>query len=274
MYLNKKIFTAFAFISLTVFSQEKIVADNESLEISNLDEVIVTATRTKRQLSSVPMPVTLITKAQIIKSGTVRLKDILVEQTGITLASDFGGAKGVQIQGISADYILILIDGLPIVGRASGNIDLNRITVNNIKQIEIVKGPSSSLYGSEAIGGVINIITEQPKNEKLEGLISYLAKGGATNQLDISTNVKWKRKGFGLVSGINLNSSNGFDLSPETLSKTTEAHQNFTGNLQVSYDFSKNLKTVVSNRVYKKYQGNNREGNKQTDWSVNAKVIQ
>ncbi|MCD8445589.1 TonB-dependent receptor plug domain-containing protein, partial [Tenacibaculum finnmarkense] len=137
-----------------------MATDNGCTASYGLEEVVVTATRTKRQLSSIPMPVTLISKEQLQKSGAVRLKDILLEQTGITLVSDFGGSQGVQIQGVAADYTLILIDGVPVVGRASGNIDLSRLSVNNIKQIEIVKGPSSSLYGSEAIGGVINIITE------------------------------------------------------------------------------------------------------------------
>ena len=268
MFLNRKIIGFFTLISLTAFSQEKTAQNDEGLEINELDEVIVTATRTARQLSSIPMPVTLISKEQIIKSGAIRLKDILLEQTGIALVSDFGGSEGVQLQGVSADYTLILIDGVPVVGRTSGNIDLNRLTVNNIKQIEIVKGPSSSLYGSEAIGGVINIITTQPKNEKLKGTVGYYAKGGAANELDINTNVYVKRKGFGLVSGINLNSSNGFDLSPETTPKTTEAHQNFTGDLKLSYDFSNQLKVSVANRIYQQ----NQHKSKQTDWNVNTTI--
>ncbi|WP_418644690.1 TonB-dependent receptor plug domain-containing protein [Tenacibaculum insulae] len=272
MFLNRKIVSVFILMSFTAFSQQKIESEKEDITINDLDEVIVTATRTARQLASIPMPVTLISKEQLIKSGSVRLKDILLEQTGITLVSDFGGSEGVQLQGVAADYTLILIDGVPIVGRTSGNIDLNRLTVNNIKQIEIVKGPSSSLYGSEAIGGVINIITEQPTNEKLKGSVGYFTKGGAANELDINTNVQWKRKGFGLVSGINLNSSNGFDLSPETASKTTEAHQNFTGDLKLSYDFSEHFKITVANRFYEQNQKVNSGKNKQSDWNINAKI--
>ncbi|WP_275316748.1 hypothetical protein [Tenacibaculum bernardetii] len=89
MFLNRKVIGFFTFISLTVFSQEKTVKNNETLEINELEEVIVTATRTKRQLSSIPMPVTLIPKEQLVKSGAIRLKDILLEQTGIALVSDF-----------------------------------------------------------------------------------------------------------------------------------------------------------------------------------------
>ena len=85
------------------------------------------------------------------------LGEVLVEQTGLAVVADHG--NGIQVQGFNSDYTLILINGQPIIGRTAGTLELDRITVNNIKQIEITKGPSSSLYGSEALAGVINIIT-------------------------------------------------------------------------------------------------------------------
>ena len=92
MILNKKHVLLLLFFSNWIFSQEI-----EGVKIEDeLDEVIVTATRTKRQLSSLPMPVTLITKEQLQKSGSVRLRDILLEQTGIVIVSDFGNSEGVQ----------------------------------------------------------------------------------------------------------------------------------------------------------------------------------
>lgn len=272
MFLNKEVLLSFMLLSFFGFSQENTSVVKNVTSSYDLDEVIVTATRTSRQLSSVPMPVTLITKEQLQKSGSIRLRDILLEQTGITIVSDFGNSEGVQLQGVAADYTLILLDGVPIVGRTSGNIDLNRLTVNNIKQIEIVKGPSSSLYGSEAIGGVINIITEKPKHEQFKGSLSYFARGGAKNELDINTNVVWKKKKLGVVAGVNLNSSEGFDLSPETVSRTTAPHQNFTGNLKVMYDFSDKLKGTISQRYFSQIQGNNSEENKQEDWNITTKL--
>ena len=78
-----------------------------------------------------------------------------MEQTGNNFVTDQSGFTSIQTQGLYAAYVMIIIDGVPLIRKSSGNLDLNRITVNNIKQIEIVKGPSSYLYGSEAIGGVI-----------------------------------------------------------------------------------------------------------------------
>ena len=67
------------------------------------------------------------------------------------------------MQGLDSQYTLILIDNQPIVGRSAGTLDLDRISVGNIQQIEIVRGASSSLYGNEALAGVINIITKDPR---------------------------------------------------------------------------------------------------------------
>lgn len=249
MFLNRLFVIQFIIVFTSSFATAQMIK-RDSIKINELDEIIVTATRTVRQLSSLPMPVTLISKKQIKNTGSTRLKDILLEQTGIILVSGVGDFKGIQMQGLDAEYTMILIDGVPLIGRNAGNLDLSRVSVNNIKQIEIVKGPSSSLYGSEALGGVINIITESPKNNKLEGNISYFTRVGTKEELDINTNFLYKKEKFGIVAGINLNSSGGFDLSPETVAKTTQNYQNFTANLKLDYDFSENLKFIVSQRFF------------------------
>ncbi|MFQ3306666.1 MAG: outer membrane receptor for ferrienterochelin and colicins, partial [Polaribacter sp.] len=241
----------------------------DTVKVKTLDEIIVTATRTIRQLSSLPMPVTLISKKQIQKTGTTRLKDILLEQTGINFVTDQSGFTGIQMQGLAAAYTMIMVDGVPLIGRSSGNLDLNRITVNNIKQIEIVKGPSSSLYGSEALGGVINIITEKPKKDTLKGAISYFTRAGSRNELDFNSNFVYRKDKFGLVAGINANSSGGYDLSPETAFVTTQAHQNYTGDLKLTYDFSSQLELLIAQRYFYEEQT---EGNVQSDWNSNVEL--
>ena len=75
--------------------------------------------------------------------GSVRLNDVLTEQTGLVVVPQVNGqGSGIQIQGFNPDYTLILVDGEPIIGRYTGSLELSRLTVGNIKQIEIVKGPS------------------------------------------------------------------------------------------------------------------------------------
>ena len=92
----------------------------DSLPDRSLDEVVVTATRTERQVGSLPMPVTVIGQPQIRQSGSLRLNDILREQTGLALVNDHG--QGLQVQGFGPDYTLILVDGEPLVGRTAGTL--------------------------------------------------------------------------------------------------------------------------------------------------------
>ena len=149
---------------------------------ANGDSVVVTANRSERKLSNVTVPVTIINSKTIQQNGSLRLTDILQEQTGLTLTSGFG--VGVQLQGLNPDYTIILINGEPLVGRTAGVLDLNRVALGNIKKIEIVKGPSSSLYGSEAMAGVINIITDASTSIPLLASLRY----GTYNTLDASVN--------------------------------------------------------------------------------------
>ena len=133
----------------------------DSIE-NKLDEVMITATKTKRVLSSLPLNASIITSDQIQNTNANRLSEIINEELGLITVDDFGGVRGIQMQGLDSQYTLILIDNQPIVGRSAGTLDLDRISVGNIQQIEIVRGASSSLYGNEALAGVINIITKDP----------------------------------------------------------------------------------------------------------------
>jgi outer membrane receptor for ferrienterochelin and colicins len=165
-----------------VFFCSAVFAQDSSNSKNLLDEIVVTATRSERKLSNVAVPTTIISEKRIKQSGSLRLDDILSEQTGLFITQNFG--KGVQMQGLNSDYTLILLNGEPLIGRTGGVLNLSRISVGNIKKIEIVKGPSSSLYGSEALAGVINIITDQVPATRLNGNLRY----GRFNTIDGSLN--------------------------------------------------------------------------------------
>jgi len=258
-----------------LFSQE---IAKDTIMITELQEVVLTATRTARQLSSLPLPVTLISKKNITQSGTIRLDEILNEQTGIISVSDESGFMGVQIQGIGSDYILILIDGVPLVGRSAGNFDLSRLTVGNIKQIEVVKGPSSSLYGSEALGGVINIITQKPKSEILGGNLSY--RIGRFTQQDINLDIKQRIKEFRYALFVNRFSSEGYDLNPDVEGQTVSPFENYTLNGRVFYDFNDKLSLFSSTRFYDQtqeagftFEDNVFEGNtEEQEWNAHLRL--
>ncbi|MEC3906167.1 TonB-dependent receptor [Tamlana sp. 2201CG12-4] len=225
--------------------------ENDSIGIEDLDEVIISATRTIRQLSALPLPAQIISKKDIKRSNSVRLNDILNEQTGLITVPDFGGGEGIQLQGLDSQYTLILIDGVPLVGRSAGTLDISRITVGNIKQIEVVKGASSSLYGSDALGGVINIITDTPK-KGFNGEVNY--RHGTFNNQDLGTAINYKKDKIGLTAFYNRYSSHGYDLNPENSLNTVEPFSNQTANLKLAYELSDYTNAIISGRYYTQNQ--------------------
>lgn len=264
-----------------LFSQISVAQEiqKDSVKTNELSEVTVTtATRTERVLSSLPLPMTVITSEAIIKSGVTRLNEILNEQTGIILIPDESGFEGVQMQGLDAAYTMILIDGVPLVGRSSGVLDLSRISVGNIERIEIVKGASSALYGSEAMGGVINVITKRPKKDMFSGNLSY--RYGTFNTNDANANLLWKKKKFATNLFANFYSTDGFDLDKSTWLKNVEKYHNTTIQPKIYYDFSENLKLTFSNRFFnqkidnravienERYEGDAKEN----EWNSQLKV--
>ncbi len=232
----------------------------DSVFAKQMDAVIVTATRTERKLSNVAVPAQLINNKIIQQSGSVRLTDILQEQTGLFITggsssgSPGGGifGNGIQIQGLAPDYTLVLIDGEPVIGRQGGVIDLSRITVGNIKQIEIVKGPSSSLYGSEAMGGVINIIIGQPQKNVLTTSFRY----GRFNETDANLSLALNKKKWGLQFFGNRNGSQGYDLDKTTPGNTVDPYHNYTSQVKISYKPSVKTQLSFSTRYFQQVQQN------------------
>jgi len=126
-------------------------------------EVVITATKTEMELEDVPSSVTVITKEEIEAKGAERLSDILDFAPGVYQSTYMGREKSVvSVRGFRSDHSLILIDGRRLTGEGSHAYEIDRITLENVERIEIVRGPVSSLYGTDALGGVINLITKKP----------------------------------------------------------------------------------------------------------------
>ena len=221
---------ASAFLSYTN-AKAQMNFSKDSLALYS-DTVFVTANKSERQVKNISVPISLVSGKSIIQAGNTRLSDVLREQTGITLTSGFGA--GVQLQGLNPDYTIILIDGEPLIGRTAGVLDLNRIAVGNIQKIEIVKGPSSSLYGSEAMAGVINIITDKKNTDALAANIRY----GSYNTKDGNISITKRLNKISAQTFYNYYSTDGFSVRPNSNNRfiTPISRTTFTQNLQ--YRFS------------------------------------
>ena len=134
----------------------------------SLDEVVVTSEFTPKTQSESIAPVTVINRNQIDNQAAANLETVLSQQLNMRITQ--GGALGssVSMNGLGGQNIKFLVDGVPVIGRLDGNIDLSQINLNNIERIEVVNGPMATSYGTDAAGGVINLISRQSVNKKLE----------------------------------------------------------------------------------------------------------
>lgn len=251
----KKIITI---LIAAIFTTQLMAQTDTSFNANQtLDEIVITATRTERKLGNVAVPVRIINQKTIQQAGSLRLRDILQEQAGLYLTNGFGA--GVQMQGLNPDYTLIMVDGEPLVGRTAGVLDLNRIAVGNIKKIEIVKGPSSSLYGSEAMAGVINIITDNKFKKQLNAGIRYgfgnpdngwaLPLGKSTfNNTDINLQGSTTINKLGIQFFTNANYLDGISFRPFSTERVPQPIWRITNQLQANYPFSEKTKATLSIR--------------------------
>src|SRR5690554_6284230 len=214
-------------------------------KIGRLGEVVVSATRTNRSVEDLPMPVTVIGQDKIQETGAMRLSEVLREQTGLQIVANHGA--GLQMQGLSSDYILILLDGEPLIGRTAGTFDLDRISVANIERIEILRGPSSSLYGSEAMAGVVNIITKSSK----QGIRATLQSRYRTHgTLDLGGDFGISKGPWDLYAYYNRYRTDGYDLTPEVPGLTSAAFKANTFQVKVGNKISDQWKAAVFFKYY------------------------
>ena len=158
----------------------------EELQEYTLDQMVVTATRTEKKIIDVPASVEVLTAKDIEKSGAAYVDDALKKVTGIAVSRTGGLANSkpvVTMRGVkSGSDVLVLVDGQPMVNAYSGTVNWNDIPVESIEKIEVVKGPGSAIYGSNAMAGVINITTKD--SEKMH----------AKTSLTYGTNNTWIKK--------------------------------------------------------------------------------
>ena len=143
---------------------------------TRLDEIVVTGTRTRVALEDSLVPVQVIDRAEIERLQPRDLPDLLRNRAGIEVANQGGAGKlsSLFLRGTEADHVLVLVDGIRIGQATSGLAMFQDLPVEQIERIEIVRGPRSSLYGSEAIGGVVQVFTRRS-----EGAIAPRARIGA-----------------------------------------------------------------------------------------------
>lgn len=174
---------SFAFYEDTLVLTEKAaVAIKLDVRAFTTEETVVTAIYEPTTADKTVPKVKIIDAKRIQAQGAVTLKDVLSNELNVRLKQDNILGSSLSLQGIGGQNIKILIDGVPMVGRMDGNIDLSQINLNNIERIEIIEGPMSVMYGTDALGGIINLITKKTGKHSLEGnLNTYYETNGNYN---------------------------------------------------------------------------------------------
>lgn len=189
---------------------------------------VVSASRQDELRQTLNTRVDVLTRARIEESGADTVAEALREVPGVVTrrGSEGAAAGGEQIQGLDSRQVLVLIDGLPLVGargiKRGGVLNLDRQTVAPLERIEVVKGAASALYGSDAMGGVINLITRRSTSPLS---IGATVAGGSRGDLDLGVETGFRQ---GAWSGLFLaerHELDGFDLTPTTFDTTGAPYQ-------------------------------------------------
>lgn len=225
-----------------------------------LQEVVVTGTGTEHYLKDAPIQTEVISGSALKEYAGRDIEDILngLSASFIISRSDMG--SNIQLNGMKNDYILIMIDGKRINGDIGGQNDLNRININNIERIEIVKGAASSLYGSDAIGGVINFISKKNRDKLNITNISRIGEYGDINQ---SNSISFIHGKWNSSTSFNLNHTDGWRnttqewyrgrLYENSVTKTVNRSTNYTVSEDLSWQISKKLLMTGHFSFYEKW---------------------
>lgn len=206
--------------------------------------IIVTGSREEELLAQSVAKVEMIARSQLRDSGYESVSDILSEEPGVVTRTSRspGSRAGTQIHGIDSRQSLILIDGFPVVGARgvkSGILNMNRQSTNRLERVEIVKGASSALYGSDAIGGVINLITREPRKRFDADVTASAASLGGVDLRADSGFVHGRWSGFFAAE---RHKRNPYDLTPQDFDTTGPGFRRYDYMAKISRDFSENLK--------------------------------
>ncbi len=182
-------------------------------DIFNLNQLVITATRSEKALKNTPVITQVITSRQIQAAGLENLEDILEKEIPGIEFQHHGTSTDVNMQGLEGRNVLILIDGERIAGETRGNIDYARLNTTDIERVEIVKGASSALYGSGAMGAVINIISKQAVEKLYANVNVKYTNWNEVNYADLDPNDRlyYFKKNLDRPN-LNLNTVIGFNL--------------------------------------------------------------
>ncbi len=210
-----------------------IILDVELEEASiDLSAVVITGTRTEKSLKNTPVLTQSIGIRELVSKDATDITQALeMAVPGIEFASTATG-KSISLQGISPQYMLFLVDGERLAGETYGDIDYSRINMASVERIEVVKGAGSTLYGSNALGGVVNIITKTPTEKFSHSVATRFSKYNTQNY---QFSVGARQGKVSSMTSVVMDKTDGYDLLEGNTYRTQEREDAFVLNENLKY---------------------------------------
>lgn len=221
-----------------------------SENVENLNEVTISTTRSNARIEDLPMKVEVLGQEEMDEESAIvpgGIGSILGDLSVITVqkTNAINGNDGIRMQGLDSKYTLLLRDGIPLYEGFSGSLGVLSIPPLDLKQIEIIKGSASTLYGGGAIGGLINFISKQPTDSPSISLL-FNHSDLNENNFNLYGEKKIKNNGFTILSGVNIRDSkdinhDGYAEIPEDKNFTIHPRYFFNNNHSVKADAGLNF---------------------------------
>jgi len=237
-----------AIVLLLISSASRLLAQEDSTAIKDLEEVVLTGQYKPQTLKNSVYQVKVIDNQRIRYSGATSIQQVLINQLGFRLSNDNTlGTTDVQLMGMSGRNVKILLDGVPLIDRGDTRESLGQVDINSIDRIEIVEGPMAVSYGSDALAGVINIITKRPiKNtfsitgRAQEETVAneyypFSYKGVHTQNLSLN----WANEKWSILLGGGHNDFDGAEGDDYGRGKTWRPKEQWLGNARIGYHAGK-----------------------------------
>lgn len=242
-------------------SAQSILEGKKTEDLSlMLEEVVVTGTGTEHYLKDAPVQTEVITRRALEQFQARSMEELLAGLSPSLTFHDGSMGSHIQLNGLNNDYILILIDGKRMNGDVGGQNDLNLLNPANIERIEIVKGAASSLYGSDAIAGVINIITKK-HHDKTE--FTSTSRVGAYGDVRESASLGLTIGQVKSMTGVNFHHTDGWrntdlqwnqqQLKPGSTMKTVNRSTNYTLTESLDWNVNDRLSLTASGSYYERW---------------------
>jgi outer membrane receptor for ferrienterochelin and colicins len=259
--LNQILFLSLQLCFSTIsWAQIKDTSSN-IFEEQTLSSVVVTGQYKPTKPEDAVQRVRIIDSKKIAAMGAQNLRDVLLNEMNLTIAQDNVLGSSLSIQGVSGQNVKILVDGVPVIGRQNGNVDIAQLNVYNVERIELVEGPMSVNYGTDALAGTINIITKSSLKSNLEAAVNTYTETIGKYNVNASAGFRKSKHTF-LISGAR-NFFDGWDakegmnffkfapeLADERRSLQWDAKEEYNANMQYSYRFNKSTFRLKSDYFY------------------------